>query len=196
MQNHGRENNSVATHCTQVCGGNSFARSCSKICLVKVHPEGETHKKSKMYTVIDEHSNRSLTHLEFFNLFDHHGPPSSYSLRTCAGVMEMVGRRTHGYRIESMDGRVSLSLPTLIECAEVPDNHLEIPTSDAARHHKHLASIRTFLSWIPKPPFYCSWAATLSMHTRFTTSSLALATHSEVSHRLGDSGRCVPGSQT
>ncbi|CAE1295029.1 unnamed protein product [Acanthosepion pharaonis] len=96
-----------------------------------------------MYAVIDEHSNKSLARPEFFELFSDCGPTSSYSLRTCAGIIEMVGRRAYGYRIESIDGRTSLPLPTLIECADVPDNRSEIPTPEAALHHKHLASIAT-----------------------------------------------------
>ncbi|CAE1305246.1 unnamed protein product [Acanthosepion pharaonis] len=115
MPNHGGENNDITAHCTQVCGSNLIEKSCSKICLVKVHPQGQRNKAVRMYAVIDEHSNKSLARPEFFELFSDHGPTSSYSLRTCAGVIET--------------------------CADVPDNRAEIPTPDAALHHKHLARI-------------------------------------------------------
>ena len=137
----GGEPNNVEVLCTQVCGDNLMDKSCSKICLVRVHPQGQKRRSIKMYAVMDEHSNKSLARPEFFELFGDHGPSSAYSLRTCAGVMERVGRRACGYQIESLDKRINLPLPTLIECMDVPDNRNEIPTPAAARHHPHLASI-------------------------------------------------------
>ncbi|CAE1321719.1 unnamed protein product [Acanthosepion pharaonis] len=96
MPNHGGENNDITAHCTQVCGNNLIEKSCSKICLVKVHPQGQRNKAVRMYAVIDEHSNKSLARPEFFELFSDHGPTSSYSLRTCAGVIETWGTYASG----------------------------------------------------------------------------------------------------
>lgn len=69
----------------------------------------------KVYTIIDEQINKSLARSEFFDVFDDHGPSSPYSLKTCAGVMETTGRTASGYQVESIDGQVSLSHPSLIE---------------------------------------------------------------------------------
>ncbi|CAE1306091.1 unnamed protein product [Acanthosepion pharaonis] len=99
MPNHGGENNDVTAHCTQVCGSNLIDKSCSKICLVMVHPQGQRNKAVRMYAVIDEHSNKSLARPEFFELFSDFIPTSSYSLRTCAGVIEMEDDRL-AYSIE------------------------------------------------------------------------------------------------
>ncbi|MEE6522949.1 hypothetical protein FKM82_021609 [Ascaphus truei] len=38
---------SVASKCTEVCGERSDDRSCSKICLVAVHPEGQPQRAKK-----------------------------------------------------------------------------------------------------------------------------------------------------
>ena len=46
------------------------SHSCSKICLVKAYPAGQKEKDIKMYAVLDEQSNKSLTKTEFFNLFE------------------------------------------------------------------------------------------------------------------------------
>ncbi|XP_034075900.1 uncharacterized protein LOC117548634 [Gymnodraco acuticeps] len=54
------------------------------------------------------------------------------------GLKETTGRRAHGYVIESIDQKISLRLPTLIECNQIPNNRSEIPTPDAALHHNHL----------------------------------------------------------
>lgn len=37
--------------------------------------------------------------------------------------------------------KVNLQLPTLVEYEEIPDNRSEIPTPNAASHHKHLKAI-------------------------------------------------------
>lgn len=56
---------SVTSKCTEVCGSADGARSCSKICLVKAYPEGKKEKAIKMYTLLDEQSNKSLAKTEF-----------------------------------------------------------------------------------------------------------------------------------
>jgi hypothetical protein len=43
--------------------------------------------------------------------------------------------------VETADDKVSFPLPTLLECNQIPINHLEIPTPNAARHHGHLRRI-------------------------------------------------------
>lgn len=40
-----------------------------------------------------------------------------------------------------MDGKVSLPLPSLLECNDIPDNRSEIPTPSAAFNHPHLKSV-------------------------------------------------------
>ena len=131
----------VTTHCTEVCGSNQSDRSCSKICLVKIYPVNHRDRALKVYAIIDEHSNRSLARSEFFDAFNVQGPTSPYSLRTCSGVTETMGRRASGYQIESVDGKVSLPLPSLVECNDIPNNRSEIPTPSAASNHPHLKSV-------------------------------------------------------
>ncbi|KAK3569837.1 hypothetical protein QTP86_005855 [Hemibagrus guttatus] len=57
------------------------------------------------------------------------------------GVKESAGRRANGYEVESLDGTVRITLPSLIECNDFPNNRDEIPTPDVARHHAHLKSV-------------------------------------------------------
>ncbi|XP_062912771.1 uncharacterized protein LOC134350893 [Mobula hypostoma] len=132
------EEATVASSCTRVCGGDLTGKSCSKICLVKVYPAGQQEKAIRLYAILDDRSNRSLVRSEFFDLFNIKGHNSPYSLKMCAGVVETAGRRVHGFQVESMDGQVILSLPTLIECSAILNNHSEIPTPEAALHHAHL----------------------------------------------------------
>ena len=131
----------VTTECTQVCGGEQAERSCSKICLVKVYPTGHRDKAVKAYVILDEQSNRSLACSQLFDIFQDKSPSAPYSLRTCAGVKEMIGRRASGYKVESLEGKISVPLPSLIECNEIPNNRDEIPTPNVALHHAHLRSI-------------------------------------------------------
>lgn len=45
------------------------------------------------------------------------------------------------YVIESLDGSTNISLPTLIECNQIPNMREEIPTPEVARYHEHLKDI-------------------------------------------------------
>nr|XP_020483745.2 uncharacterized protein LOC109978925 [Labrus bergylta] len=129
--------------CTEVCGGSTIGKSCSKICLAYVYPKGQPERKTKVYAILDDQSNRSLARSAFFKMFDIVDDTSPYTLRTCAGVSETAGRRARGFIVESADERTSLTLPTLIECDQLPDNRAEIPTPGAARYHSHLKSLAT-----------------------------------------------------
>lgn len=59
----------VTSKCTDICGPTVRGRSCSKICLVSVYPAGQRERAVKAYAVLDEHSNKSLARMEFFELF-------------------------------------------------------------------------------------------------------------------------------
>lgn len=131
----------VKSTCTQVCGEGLSARACAKICLVSVFPDGRREESKRMYAILDEQSNRSLARSEFFEVFKISGSSYSYTLKTCAGLTETAGRRASGYIVEPVDKKLSIPLPTLLECNQIPNVRAEIPTSDAAYHHAHLKHI-------------------------------------------------------
>lgn len=130
----GDNNQEITSKCTEVCGEGVSARACSKICLVSVYPKGRRDMVKRIYAILDEQSNRSLARTEFFDLFNIQSGKFPYILRTCAGLKETSGRRACGYVIESVDQKTTLSLPTLIECNQIPNNRSEIPTPNAAHH--------------------------------------------------------------
>nr|XP_055034971.1 uncharacterized protein LOC129422846 [Misgurnus anguillicaudatus] len=138
---HASDSTAISSHCTQVCGPGSTPRSCSKICLVRIYPQGQREKAINMYVILDDQSNRSLVRSDFFELFNIKGQPFPYALRTCAGLIETAGRKAEGFQVESLDGQTSLLLPPLIECNDFIIDRSEIPTPDAARHHPHLRSV-------------------------------------------------------
>ncbi|XP_028822925.1 uncharacterized protein LOC114778148, partial [Denticeps clupeoides] len=131
----------VNSSCTEVCGMGQAGRSCSKICLVKVYPDGQPNKAIKAYAILDDQSNRSLVKSAFFELFKIKSEPYSYYLKTCSGSVELSGRTAKGFVVESHEGGVVVPLPPLIECDDILDNRSEIPTPDVARHHPHLRKI-------------------------------------------------------
>ena len=133
----------VTSKCTEICGNADSPRSCAKICLIKAYPAGRKDKAVKMYAVLDEQSNKSLAKTEFFNLFGLKASPAPYTLKTCTGTTETSGRRVNNFMLESMDGKLQLPLPTLIECEMVPDDRSEIPSPDVAKHHPHLQPVRS-----------------------------------------------------
>ncbi len=137
----GSSEDDVSTKCTEVCGSDLSGKTCSKICLVSVFPSGQREKAIRVYAIIDDQSNRSLVRSKFFDVFNVDCDSSSYYLKTCAGVSQKTGRRAHGFQVASVDGRVIYSLPTLIECDDIPDDRSEIPTPQVALHHPHLKDI-------------------------------------------------------
>lgn len=145
--NHGGEQQAVeavpfvTSKCTEICGGLNTSRSCSKICLVLVYPEGQRDRAIKTYAVLDEQSNKSLGKTEFFEHFGIKGPRFNYTLKTCSGVIETAGRRADSFVIEPLDGSTRISLPTLIECYMLPDDRSEIPSPEVAKHYPHLAHL-------------------------------------------------------
>lgn len=135
----------VSSQCTQVCGPGQTGRSCSKICLVRVYQQGQREKAISMYVILDDQSNRSLVRSDFFKLFKIKSPWFPYRLKTCAGPLETSGRKAEGFQIESLNGKMVLSLPPLIECNEILNDRSEIPTPDAARCHPHLREIAQYI---------------------------------------------------
>jgi hypothetical protein len=138
----------VTSRRTEVCGEGLPARSCAKVCLVQVFPQGQKERSVKKYAILDDQSNRSLARAVFFQLFGIRGTPSPYLMTTCAGTIEMTGRKAVGFQIEALNCEVCLDLPPLIECNEIMTNRSEIPSPEVALSHAHL---RPVAPHIPKP---------------------------------------------
>lgn len=64
-----------------------------------------------------------------------------FTLTSCAGRQQMSGRRTSGFFVSSIDGSVTMELPMVTECTDIPDDRSEIPTPDVIRHLPHLRDI-------------------------------------------------------
>lgn len=60
----------VTSKCTEICGGSTKARSCSKICLVKVYHANNPSEVHRVYAILDDQSNRSFVKPQFFDLLD------------------------------------------------------------------------------------------------------------------------------
>ncbi|XP_028991510.1 uncharacterized protein LOC114846700 isoform X1 [Betta splendens] len=135
------QTDAINTSCTEVCGPGQWNRSCSKICLTKIYPKGAQDKAIKAYVILDDQSNRSLARSEFFELFNIESSPCFYYLKTCSGVTETSGRKAEGFQIESLDGKVVICLPPLLECNDILNNRSEIPTPSAIMHQPHLRDI-------------------------------------------------------
>lgn len=133
----------VRTSCTEVCGPGQWSRSCSKICLTKIYPKASKDMAIKAYVILDEQSHRSLARPEFFEMFNVQSKPFSYHLRTCSCVIKTSGKKAEGFQIESLDCKVLISLPPLIECHEILNNRSEntkrcpTPTSSPSHRQTH-----------------------------------------------------------
>lgn len=131
----------VTSKCTDICGGTPRPRSCSKICLVKVSHADHPSKSHRVYAVLDDQSNRSLVKSEFFDLLDIKGRATPYTLKTCSGIVETAGRKASNIKVESLDGKTKLTLPTLLECNYLPDDRSEIPTPECTQYFSHLRPV-------------------------------------------------------
>lgn len=116
-------------------------KSCAKICLGNIYPNGQPKNKIKAYVVIDDQNNCSLAESKLFDLLNLGRKATPYMLKTCSGTSQAIGRRAHNVVVESFDGTQSHMLPILTECSAIPDRRKEIPTPAVARAHPHLQAI-------------------------------------------------------
>ena len=135
----------VSTMCTAVCRRAGSSKSCAKTLLVKVYPKGKPEQAVNLYAIIDEQSSHSLARSSFFDHFSISGPEESYFLKSCSGDTMEYGRRCSDFVIESLDSSCQMTLPTLIECDQIPDTREEIPSPEVAREHPHLRDIANFI---------------------------------------------------
>ncbi|XP_033755752.1 uncharacterized protein LOC117338505 [Pecten maximus] len=145
-EDHEEEKLRVETHCTEVCSTrHSTSKSCAKILLVSVFPNGQPSRARNVYCMIDDQSNKSLATSAFFDAFREFGPSAEYVLTSCAGKFTTSGRRASGYVIQSLDGSCTLQSPCLIECNEIPNNRSEIPSPEVAENYSHLRDIASLI---------------------------------------------------
>ena len=130
----------MLTKCTEICGQKFGGKSCAKIMLAEIFHKHSNHPPLKLYVILDDQSNRSLGRKVLFDTYDLEANCNSYRLSTCNGRETVIGRRSSGFMIRSLDGTV-LEMPTLIECDTIPNNPSEIPTPEVARNYPHLTDI-------------------------------------------------------
>lgn len=133
----------TTSSCTKVCGQGLQGISCSKICLVNMYACSAPNEKRKMYAILDDQSNVSLARSHFFDMFNLHGEALPYTMSS--GTVNMQGRRapSQSFSIEGINRKVSMILPILTECNQIPNNRSEIPTLEAAAAHPHLSHLAT-----------------------------------------------------
>lgn len=146
----GQESNNVAvivdSNCMEFCGTGQVSLSCFNICLATVYHDSQPDKANKSYVILDDRSNWSLARSRFFELFSVECDPYSYYIRTCSGTTETSGQKAEGFMVESLNGKVTIPLPPLIECNNINNNQSEIPTPNAAIHHPHLVKVAEHIS--------------------------------------------------
>lgn len=76
-----------------------------------------------------------------FSLLGINSKDYEYTLNSCAGTFLTSGRKADYCVVESLDGTVRYSLPTIIECSDIPKNKNEICTPDIVRLHSHLYNV-------------------------------------------------------
>lgn len=129
----------IISKCTNVCGVDISNRSCAKTHLVKVYPANNRENFVKLYAIIDDQSNCSLGHSEFFDRMNISTEASfQYTLTSCAGQVVKSGRRATGFIIESVDGESKMAPPPVTECNDIPEVREEIPTQEIVEHYQHL----------------------------------------------------------
>lgn len=118
----------VSNTCTDLCGTTFSGQSCANVLPVCVYPSGNI----KVYTFIDEQSNRTLARSQLFDFFDIQCESESHKLLACSGQSTCNGRRVNRLEVEALDGSCRIDLQIVIECNEIPDNKDEIPTPEVA----------------------------------------------------------------
>lgn len=142
-----RNRENVNSKCTQICGDpfNFKGKSCAKTVLVDVYSKNCPQKQIKVYTVIDDQSNKTLASSELFDMMGINTIVTNYVLASCAGRKQTYGRKTDNLVIESIDGHIAIELPSVIECEQIPNARDEIPTPEIALHYEHLRGIANYI---------------------------------------------------
>eukprot|EP00794_Sanderia_malayensis_P004930 gene4930-5577_t len=130
----------VSNACTSVCGTVPGGKSCSKICKVEVFDD-ITGRSMTVYAVIDDQSNSTLAKPEIIDKLDVASEQITYKMKTCAGETLVTGRSTSALSVRSCNGHVTIKLPYVRECSNIPDNHSEIPIPEIAKAYAHLKHI-------------------------------------------------------
>ncbi len=130
----------VTNACTSICGAVPGGRSCSKICKFNVLNDviGDS---MTVYAVIDDQSNSTLAKPELLDKLNITSNPVTYKMKTCGGVSAITGRSTNSLSVSTCDGGVSIKLPYVRECSNIPDNYSEIPIPEIAQAYSHLTNI-------------------------------------------------------
>ena len=131
---------SITNACTYVCKNVLGGRSCSKICKVDVFNDANTESVT-VYAVIDDQSNATLAKPELLDALGVVGEAVTYKMKSCAGEKYITGRSTTSLSVKSRDGRVTIRLPHVRECNNIPDNYSEIPVPEIAQAYEHLTPI-------------------------------------------------------
>ena len=140
-----REDAQLKSNCTSVCGTGGV--SCSKIVLVDVYHQEHPQERHRVYAVMDDQSNASMVTPDLATKLKARDPPERYLLSTCNGErMVKYGHRVSGVLISAND--VTSKLPTLVECAHIPQDKSEIPTPDMVRRFDQLKNVADHI-----PPF-------------------------------------------
>ena len=94
--------------------------------------------------MLDEQSNKSLAKPAFLNHFNINDNSAPYTMKTCSGVKETSGRRVVNFMVESIDGHMQLTLPTLIDCDMMPDDR---PCRSWTVSHHFAGLLTKSLTW-------------------------------------------------
>lgn len=100
-------------------------KSCAKILPVYVFHVSNPKKRMKSYVILDDQSNKSLAKGELLDFFDVRSVAEEYIITSCSGRSVMTGRKAGGLCIQAVDGSLQMSLPTVIECDELPNNRTD-----------------------------------------------------------------------
>eukprot|EP00794_Sanderia_malayensis_P002286 gene2286-2630_t len=130
----------VTNACTTICGTVPGGRSCSKICKVDVLNDA-TGDSMTVYAVIDDQSNSTIAKPELLDKLNITSNPVTYKMKTCGGVSSITGRSTESLSVSTCDGGLSIKLPYVRECSNIPDNYSEIPIPEIAKAYSHLSDV-------------------------------------------------------
>ena len=99
-------------------------------------------KSKRVCAIMDDQSNGTLARSSLFDsLPSLESEVRNYALVSCHGRENPCGRRTSGLVVESLLNGYSLTLPSVLECDDIPDERGKIPTPEITSHFKHLSHL-------------------------------------------------------
>ena len=123
----GKEYRRIDNRCTRICGEFS-GKSCAKIILANVYLQHKPETNIRLYVMLDDQSNITLSSSRMFDLFGINGQETEYILTSCSGKIRTVGRKVNNLIVSTESSKATWACACNTRLG-LPNDEIEILSS-------------------------------------------------------------------